>query len=126
VVKLAQELGAEAVLSSYAGGGHPCIEYMLIAQKCEQAGIKTVQVMPEAYGLPEDPGFVHFVPEAVAIVSTGRSTQEVELPAPERVIGGDRFFDLPGAPAGMLKVEYRYLYGCTTNTGNGILTAQQY
>ena len=60
--KLARILGAEGAISSYAGGGHPAVEFMLICQKCEQEGIKTVLVMPEAYGTPEDPGFVYSVP----------------------------------------------------------------
>lgn len=126
VVALVRGLGAQGAVSSYSGGGHPCIEFMLIAQKCERAGIATIQLMPESYGTPDDPGFVHFVPEAVAIVSTGRSTQEVELPAMARVLGGEAFFDLPFSPDDRLKVPYRYLYGSATNTGAGLLTARQY
>ena len=85
-VKLARLLGADAACSSYAGGGHPAVEFMLICQKAERAGIRTVLVMPETYGLPDDPGFVYFVPEAERIVSTGRTTQSLELPRMDRVI----------------------------------------
>ncbi|MBI4494556.1 MAG: hypothetical protein HY690_17390 [Chloroflexi bacterium] len=125
-VQLARSLGAQGACSSYNGGGHPCVEFMLICQKCEQAGITTVQLMPESYGTPEDAGFVYFVPEATAIVSTGRSTHGVELPPLPRVIGGQEFFDLPDAPAGSLRVPYRYLYGSCTNTGYGQLAGRQY
>ena len=45
-VKLARLVGAQGACSSYAGGGHPCVEFMLICQKCERAGIRTVQLMP--------------------------------------------------------------------------------
>ena len=125
-VKQARLVGADGACSSYAGGGHPCVEYMLICQKCEQAGIPTVQVMPETYGTPADPGFVYFVPEAVSIVSTGRSTHRLELPAMPRVIGGREFFDLPDAPGDRMTISYRYLLGSCTPTGHGRLTARAY
>ncbi|MBI4494559.1 MAG: hypothetical protein HY690_17405 [Chloroflexi bacterium] len=125
-VKLARMLRAQGACSSFYGGGHPCVEFMLICQKCEQAGITTVQVMPESYGTPDDPGFVHFVPEAVAIVSAGRATQRVDLPAPSKVIGGREFFDLPGVPTDSVSVPYRYVYGCCHSSGYGRLAARQY
>jgi glycine reductase complex component B subunit alpha and beta len=125
-VKLARLVGSDAALASYSGGGHPAVEFMLICRKCERAGIKTTLVMPEIYGTPDDPGFVYFVPEAERIVSTGRTTQTVELPRVERVIGGDRFFDLPDPPAAAQRMLYRYLLGCGTSAGNGRLTARSY
>jgi glycine reductase len=125
-VKLARLLGAEAACASYAGGGHPAVEFMLICQKSERAGIRTVLVMPETYGLPDDPGFVYSVPEAERIVSTGRTTQSVELPAVKRVLGGEAFFDLPGSPSDRLTVPFRYLLGCGTSAGGGRFTARQY
>lgn len=125
-VKLARILGADAACASYSGGGHPAVEFMLICRKAERAGIRTVLVMPEIYGTPDDPGFVYFVPEAERIVSTGRTTQLVDLPPMGRVIGGDAFFDLPGSPADAQRILYRYLLGCGTSAGNGRLTARQY
>jgi len=125
-VKLARLLGAEAACASYSGGGHPAVEFMLICRKCERAGIRTVLVMPEIYGTPDDPGFVYFVPEAERIVSTGRTTQLVDLPRVERVIGGEAFFDLPGSPGDAQRLLYRYLLGCGTSAGNGRLTARTY
>jgi glycine reductase complex component B subunit alpha and beta len=125
-VKLARLFGADAACASYAGGGHPAVEFMLICQKAERAGIRTVLVMPETYGLPDDPGFVYFVPEAERIVSTGRTTQSLELPRMERVIGGEAFFDLEGSAADARSVPYRYLFGSGTAAGGGRLTARQY
>jgi glycine reductase len=125
-VKQARLVGAQGACSTYAGGGHPCVEFMLICQKCERAGIRTVQVMPESYGAPGDPGFVYFVPEAVGIVSTGRSTQPVALPALPRVIGGREFFDLPDTPTDTLNIPYRYVLGSCAATGEGHLRAHQY
>jgi glycine reductase len=125
-VKLARLLGADAACASYSGGGHPAVEFMLICRKCERAGIRTVLVMPEIYGTPDDPGFVYFVPEAERIVSTGRTTELVELPRVDRVIGGEAFFDLPGSPGDGQRLLYRYLLGCGTSAGNGRLTARTY
>lgn len=125
-VKLARLLGADAACASYAGGGHPAVEFMLICQKAERAGIRTVLVMPETYGLPDDPGFVYFVPEAERIVSTGRTTQSMELPRMERVIGGKTFFDLEGSPEDARTIPYRYLFGSGTGAGGGRLTARQF
>jgi glycine reductase len=125
-VKLARLLGADAACASYAGGGHPAVEFMLICQKAERAGIRTVLVMPETYGLPDDPGFVYFVPEAERIVSTGRTTQSMELPRMERVIGGKAFFDLEGSPEDARTIPYRYLFGSGTAAGGGRLTARQF
>lgn len=124
VVKLAQLLRADGAIVCGIGGGHPIVDFMLLVQKCERAGIKTVQVMPESYGTPEDPGFVHFLPEATRIVSTGRSTEVIDLPAAADVIGGTKLFDVPDDPRGELQIPYRYLYGATTVTGYGRLMAQ--
>jgi sarcosine reductase len=126
VVKLAKLLDVQGACSAFIGGGHPGIEYMLICQKCEQAGIKTVQIMPEAYGTPDDPGHLYVVPEAVGIVSTGRSSDSLQLPAQERVIGGDRLFGIAAGPAESFSIEMRRLYGSCTGTGYGRYTGGQY
>jgi len=125
-VKVARMLGAQGACSSYMGGGHPCVEFMLICQKAERAGIKIVSVMPEGYGTPDDPGFVHFVPEATRIVSTGRTTQQVDFPKVERVLGGESFFNMPGVPGEQLKLPYYYVFGACVSTGSGQLAAKQY
>lgn len=125
-VKLAQMLGARGACSSYLGGGQAVVEFMDICQRCERAGITTVQVMPESYGTPDEPGFLYFVPEAVGIVSTGRCTETLRLPAMPRVIGGASLFDVDGPPEGSLEVTYRHLLGSCTSTGYGRFTASQW
>ena len=124
--KLMRMLRVDGVCASSGSGGNPWIEFMLFCQKCERAGIKTVLALPESVGAPDDPGFVHYVPEAVAIVSSGRTTQTMALPPMERVIGGHRFFDLDADPAGALDIPLRYLLGCTTNLGHGRLAGKAY
>jgi glycine reductase len=119
-------LGVNGVCASSSGGGNPIVEFMLFCQKCEQAGIRTVQADPESIGAPNDPGFVFFVPEAKAIVSTGRLTQEIELPPMNKVIGGDKFFDSPLSPSDGIKVPCRYIFGCTSNIGPSRLSGREY
>jgi hypothetical protein len=66
------------------------------------------------------------VSEAERMVSTGRTTELVELPRVDRVLGGEAFFDVPGAPGDAQRILYRYLFGCGTSAGNGRLTARTY
>lgn len=125
-VKLLQMLNVNGVCASSGSGGNPWIEFMLCCQKCERAGIKTVLVLPESVGAPDDSGFVHYVPEAVSIVSSGRTTQHITLPPVARVIGGDRFFTLDADPTAELDIPLQYLLGCTTNLGQGRLAGKEY
>ncbi len=126
VVKLVRLLGADAVCATSPTGGHPLVDHMLICQKLERLGIKMVSVMTESYGTPEDLGFVHSVPEAVAIVSAGRSSQAIRLSRRARLLGGEQFFDMEAAPQGDLNVMIRYLIGACTATGEGRVAARQY
>ena len=87
--KLLQMLGAQGVVITWIGGGHPAMDPMLLFRKCEALGIKATLLNPEMARTPEDTGFVFFVPEADAIVSTGNYEKEVSLPSVDRVIGGD-------------------------------------
>ena len=92
---------------------------------CDPPLWMTVLALPESVGAPDDPGFVHYVPEAVSIVSSGRTTQTIALPSMDRVIGGSRFFDLDVSPAGALTIPLRYLLGCTTNVGHSRLAGKE-
>ncbi|MCC7485732.1 MAG: hypothetical protein IT529_12195 [Burkholderiales bacterium] len=125
-VKIAQQLGAQGACSSYWGSGHSCVEFMYICQKCERAGIKVVQMLPEGMDSAEGPGVVYFVPEAVAVISTGRIGQGLQLPAVERVIGGTEMFPFPGAPEAEREITYRHLYACAAASGHGRLTTKEY
>ena len=41
-VKLLEMVGADGIMEAWVGGGHPGIDSMLLAQKCEKAGISTL------------------------------------------------------------------------------------
>ena len=88
IAKLAQMVGAAAVVFTLGGGGNNITEVMLAIQNCERLGIKTVLLTWEhcgpdgaSYSLP------FAVPEAVAMVSAGTVDDPIELPRPLRIIG---------------------------------------
>jgi hypothetical protein len=90
---------------------------MLLCQKCEQQGIKTTMINTEMGLTPEDTGFVHFVPEADAIVNAGNYEETVTLPAVDRVIGGPKLVEPDLDAVGPLEVPLRYLHGSTNVMG---------
>ena len=89
VAKLATLVGADAALCTYEATGNTHIDFMLTVQELERAGITTSAVVHE-YGGPDgaDASLVDFVPEAVALTSSGGIDRRVTLPAVDRVIGG--------------------------------------
>ena len=99
--KLARLLYADGAIITYDAGGNDFMEVMQTVQACERLGIKTVLLTgespPESEGLP----LLMSLPEADAIVSTGcgrPSMEPLDVPAPERVLGGDELFATQDRP----------------------------
>ncbi|MFQ5874494.1 MAG: glycine/sarcosine/betaine reductase component B subunit [Dehalococcoidia bacterium] len=124
--KLLKMIEADGAVISWIGGGHLAVDFMLLCRKCEQLGIKTALLSPEMATTPEDPGFVHYVSEADAIVSTGNYEREITLPPVERVIGGTNLVVTNLDAAGSLTVTIRHLYGATSPLGQTRLMGVQY
>jgi glycine reductase len=125
IAKMARMLSADGAVVTVSTGGHTYADQMLICQELEQNGIKTVLGVDEYCG-EDGKGFplVTYVPEAVAIVSTGNQESVLELPAVDRVLGGSEY--LPGttfddgyrpAPADPIKIILRDLYVATCQNG---------
>jgi len=125
MAKIARMLAADGAVVTVSTGGHTYADQMLICQELELSGIKTVLGVDE-YGGEDGKGFplVTYVPEAVAIVSTGNQESCLELPAVERVLGGGEY--LPGTtfdegyrpdPAGPIKVILRDMFVATCQNG---------
>lgn len=125
IAKMARMLAADGAVVTVSTGGHTYADQMLICQELEQSGIKTVLGVDEYCG-EDGKGFplVTYVPEAVAIVSTGNQESCIELPAVDRVLGGSEY--LPGttfddgyrpAPAEPIKIILRDLYVATCQNG---------
>lgn len=132
--QLAHLLGVDGVVISHDTAGHAAINLMLTCQRCEEAGIRTVIVVNELCG-PEgtDWGLVHVVPEAVAMVSTGNKDEFLDLPAMDRVLGGERIIDWQGYedrvdvhPGEAFRTPLRRIYCAATQVGAGRLTAAAY
>ncbi len=101
-VGLAASLGADAALITRTGSGNAFIDVMLTVKGCEERGIKTVLVTYE-YGGKDgaDAPLLYYEEAADAAISTGNRDIEVELPAPDRVVGAYERLQLinyPGAP----------------------------
>jgi glycine reductase len=130
--KLAKLLGAEAVVISAGSGGHGVADLMLNCQEAERAGLRTALTCFEMAGdHGNEFGFVTYVPDADAVVSTGNMDELIDLPAVERVIGGDTIIDIGnyegggGAPAaGALRTALRRLYACASLVGANAMTAK--
>jgi glycine reductase len=88
-VRLASDvLGLDGVLITKTGGGMPETDLMLLAQGCEEAGVKTALVAWERLtnGRSESP-LTLFSPRADAIASSGDRDARVVLPPVARVLG---------------------------------------
>ena len=88
--KLASLQKAQAVVLTMEGSGNAFIDYMLTVRALEASGIAAVPIVHEFGGVNgEDQPLVFVVPEAVSIVSGGGVDRVFEIPAMERVVGGE-------------------------------------
>ena len=124
--KLLDMLKADGVVISFVGGGHPGIDPMLLCQKCEKLGIRTTLMYPEMAAGSSDPGFVHFVQEADAVVSVGNYEEIVTLPPAPKVIGGTTVHLTDLDAHGELPLTIRHIYGASSPLGDWTLAGVQY
>src|SRR5262249_44294030 len=125
VAKLAGMLGADAALCTYEATGNTHIDFMLTVQALERAGIPTAAVVHEYGGADgPDPAPLDFVPEALALTSSGGVDRRLRLPPVERVIGGERLAHR-GEPAGdELDLPIQELYAATVTMNARGITAE--
>jgi glycine reductase len=123
---VARQLRADGVILNYLGGGHSMVDVMLVCQKLEQHGIRTTLLLMEMADQPEDPGFVHFVREADAIVSTGNYEQTIELPRVDRVLGGSKLLPTGEDARGPLELTLRRVLAATNQYGGSSLRGRTY
>jgi glycine reductase len=124
VAKLATLLRADGALCTYEATGNTHIDFMLTVQALERAGVPAASVVHE-YGGPlgEDPPLVDFVPEAVALASSGGIDRRLALPAVERVIGGERLAHRGEPARGPLDLPIQELYAATATMNTRGLVA---
>jgi glycine reductase len=87
-VEIVKTLGAAGVVITKEGGGNADTDLMLMCQKCEAEGIRTVVIGNEAAGADgADPSLAHTVREADAFVTTGNNDAPIKLDPVTNVIG---------------------------------------
>jgi glycine reductase complex component B subunit alpha and beta len=87
--KLVRWLGADGAIFTWENAGNGLMETMYTLQSCERMGIKSVLITFEHGGAKGDDSPLQFyVPEAVAMVSSGSMDEPLTLPEVERVLGG--------------------------------------
>jgi glycine reductase len=122
-------LGASAAIVTQEGGGHANVDFMLVCNRCERRGIKTVLLNNESSDAEgTDTSFIYVVPEADAMVSAGKTEELIHLPAMERVIGGDSL-DMEGTlqdPYQAFTTSIRPLCCATSQIGATRITVLQY
>ena len=126
-VNLAQQCGADSLIISQEGGGNPEADLMLICERAEKRGIKSVIVLhdnPGPDGTSEP--MANTSPMATAVVTTGNDNCIISLPEMERNIGHrDQLHLLSGSPDdceqgdGTIKVGVLVIMGSTSNLGFG-------
>lgn len=123
---LAVMMGAEGALINYAGGGHPAVDAMMICRNLERRGVTTTMLSMEMAANPGESGFVYFVPEADAIVSTGNYEETVRFEPVEKVIGGDRLIRIEGDPAGAFEAPLAVVPASTHQFGGTRIRGEEY
>ena len=123
---LAIMMGAEGALINYAGGGHPAVDAMMICRNLERRGVATTMLSMEMAANPGESGFVHFVPEADAIVSTGNYEETVSLGPVDRVIGGDSLIQIESDPATAFEAPLAIVLASTHQFGHTSIRGEEY
>lgn len=125
--RLAREvLAVEGVLATKIGGGAVDTDLMLIYQRFEEMGMQAALIIMERY---PDTGLTFVAPGVNALVSPGLTRDPIDLPAVERVIGGDTVVQdptdpsVPPAPAaGPLRLWVGDVAGAISQVGASRLT----
>lgn len=126
VAKTARMLGADGAVLAPLSDGHPSVGHMLVCQRCEQAGIRTVLGVAEFTTTLSNPGITFWVPEADAMVVPGDHEQKVALPSMKKVIGGSSILNTDYDAAGPFEIEFRRIYGATSPVSSTRLGGKLY
>ena len=116
---LKEVLRAEGVIITKEGGGHTDVDIMKNCEECEKLGIKTVLIDNEWLG-PDGTNELPLIcisPTADAMVSVGNFEEMIELPAMERVIGGDRMPEVSGNPKDKLTISLSLVPSAISQAG---------
>ena len=123
-VEIVKTLGAEGVVITKEGGGNADTDLMLMCQKCEAEGIRTVVIGNEAAGTDgADPSLAHTVKEADAFVTTGNNDAPIKLDPVTKMVGQG---PLPGMTGDLKKsmiIPLGRINGATNLLGYNFLSS---
>ncbi|MBI2885632.1 MAG: hypothetical protein HYY02_00335 [Chloroflexi bacterium] len=120
-------LGADGAVLTKLGGGAPQADLALLAEKCEQLGMKSVLIISEtSVDGSADAAITIATPAADAIVSAGSGDEYVLLPRVARVIGGQVPTPVGGPPGGENRVKINTIVGATSQIGANRLVGVEY
>ena len=122
-------LGADGVVITKEGGGHPDIDLMECCEQCERLGVKTSLLNSEMLS-PDGTGIysmIAFSSFADCVISVGNVDEMIELPSVERVIGGKTMaIDIEGPFDGPLKIPIRMLPNAISQVGLTKITTGEF
>ncbi len=116
---LTEQLTAQGVLLPGGSQAYHGAVLMLLCQKLERKGIKTVILSTEMSLSPGDSGLTHYIPEAVATVSVGNLEEKILLSPIKKVIGGGRILESNEDAIALANTNIRLLCGATNRLGAG-------
>lgn len=121
-------LGADGVIISKEGGGHPDIDLIECCEQCESLGVRTSLInfemlSPDGKGIP----MVAFSKFADCIVSVGNVDEMVNLPSVERVIGGrEMSIGIKGPFEKPIRIPIRLIPNAISPIGFTKLTGEEF
>ena len=122
-------LGADGVVITKEGGGHPDIDLMECCEQCEILGVKTSLLNSEMLS-PDGTGIysmIAFSKSADCVISVGNVDEMVDLPSVEQVIGGKTMaIDIQGPFDGAMRIPIRMLPNAISQVGLTKITAEEF
>ncbi|WP_032122227.1 glycine/sarcosine/betaine reductase component B subunit [Clostridium amazonitimonense] len=132
--KLAEFLGADAVIISEEGFGNPDADLVMNCNKITEKGIKTVLLTDEYAGQDgSSQSLADSTPKGDAVVTGGNANEVITLPPMKRIIGHPEAANIiAGGYVGSLRedgsinAEIQVITGATSEVGFNYLTAKGY
>jgi sarcosine reductase len=121
-------LGADGVIISKEGGGHPDIDLIECCEECERLGVLSSLINCEMLS-PDGTGtsMVAFSKLANCIVSVGNVDEMVDLPSVERVIGGEKIaVGIEGPFDSPIKIPIRVIPNAVSQVGFSKIIGEEY
>jgi sarcosine reductase len=121
-------LGADGVIITKDGGGHPDVDLMECCEQCELLGVRTCLINSEMLS-PDGAGIysmITFSNSADCVISVGNVDEMVDLPAMEQVIGGKSMaIDIQGPFDKPMKVPIRLIPNSISQLGSTKVTTEE-